>query len=125
MKHIMPLHGLLDVFITDRDTKFTSKFFSEVMHICSIKQSMSTSHHPQTDVLSEVMNKMGGNYLRCYCQHHQRDWCELLSLWTAFICSRRSGTYSYLGILLGSFSYNNFYSGLFQIQKIQSLIQEM
>ena len=39
---------------------------------------MSTTHHPQTDGASEVMNRMLENYLRRYCSYRQDDWGTLL-----------------------------------------------
>lgn len=39
---------------------------------------MSTSLHLQIDGSTEIMNRMIGNYLRCYCAFHQTDWDILL-----------------------------------------------
>lgn len=49
---------------------------------------MSTGHHPQTDGCSEITNRMIENYLRCFCDHKQRNWDELL---TAVVFSYNSG----------------------------------
>ena len=76
--NIFKLHGLPDELVSDRDPKFTSNFWKNLMKLCGIKTKMSTSHHPQTDGISEVMNRMVGNYLRCYCSLNQKDWDELL-----------------------------------------------
>lgn len=38
----------------------------------------STSHHPQTDGSSEILNRMFGNYLRCFCNTQQTYRNELL-----------------------------------------------
>lgn len=76
--HIFRLHGLPDSIVSDRDPKFTSKFWTHLMSRCGVKLRMSTSRHPQTDGSTEIMNRMIGNYLRCYCAHHQRDWDSLL-----------------------------------------------
>lgn len=77
-RYIMPHHGLPDAIISDRDPKFTSKFWKELMNLCGVKLRMSSSRHPQTDGASEVMNRMVENYIRCYCEHKQRDWDLLL-----------------------------------------------
>jgi len=71
-------HGMPDSIVSDRDSKFTSKFWARLMELCGVKLKMSTSRHPQTDGASEVMNRMVENYLRCYCSYHQDDWDELL-----------------------------------------------
>eukprot|EP00171_Calliarthron_tuberculosum_P007413 IDg7413t1 len=71
-------HGLPDTIVSDRDPKFTARFWKELMHRCGVSLCMSTSHHPQTDGASEIMNRMVENFLRCYCSYLQRDWDELL-----------------------------------------------
>jgi len=48
------------------------------MLLCGVKSQMSTSHHPQTDGASEVMNRMVENFLQCYCSYRQDDWDALL-----------------------------------------------
>lgn len=76
--HIFRHHGLPDSIVSDRDPKFTSKFWGHLMSLCGIRLQMSSSHHPQTDGASEVMNRMVENYLRCYCSLRQDDWDVLL-----------------------------------------------
>lgn len=49
------------------------------MTLCGIDQKLSSSRHPQTDGAAEIMNRLIGNYLRCYCARHQRDWDDLLA----------------------------------------------
>lgn len=39
---------------------------------------MSMIHHPQSDGLSEVMNRKAENFIRCYCALNQKNWAELL-----------------------------------------------
>ena len=76
--NIFKLHGLPDSIVSDRDPKFTSKFWKRLMELCGVKLKMSTSRHPQTDGASEIMNRMVENYIRCYCNYHQNNWDELL-----------------------------------------------
>lgn len=75
---VFKLHGLPDAIVSDRDPKFTSKFWTHLMSRCGIRTQMSSTHHPQTDGSSEIMNRMVENYLRCYCSLRQDDWDELL-----------------------------------------------
>jgi hypothetical protein len=50
---IMKLHGLLSLIVSDRDSKFTSKWWRELHRLLGAKLLMSTSFHPQTDGQSE------------------------------------------------------------------------
>ena len=76
--HLFKHHGLPDSIVSDRDPKFTSRFWKRLMELCGVKLKMSSSRHPQTDGSSEIMNRMVENYLRCYCNYHQDDWDDLL-----------------------------------------------
>lgn len=76
--NIFKLHGLPDSIVSDRDPKFTSNFWKELMKPCGIRCQMSSSHHPQTDGASEFMNRMVENYLRCFCSIRQENWDVLL-----------------------------------------------
>ena len=67
-------HGFPDNIVSDRDPKFTSRFWKRLMELCGITLKMSSSSHPQTDGASEIMNRMVENYLRCYCNNNSRDY---------------------------------------------------
>lgn len=73
-KEISRLHGLPDSIISNRDSKFTSAFLKHLMSCCEIKLRILTSHHPQTDTSSEIMNKMLEHYLRLYCFLNHDNW---------------------------------------------------
>ena len=47
--NVFKSNGLPDEIVSDRDLKFTSKFWRALMDLCGIKLKMSTSRHPQTD----------------------------------------------------------------------------
>jgi hypothetical protein len=49
LKEIVCLHGVPDSIITDRDTKFTSKFWCELHRLMGMKLLIPTAYHPQTD----------------------------------------------------------------------------
>ena len=63
-------NGIPDSIVSDKDPKFTSKFLKRLMELCAIKLKRSSSRHPQTD--GSLMNRMVKNYIRCYCNYHQR-----------------------------------------------------
>ena len=46
-------HGLQEVIISDRDTRFTSDFWTALCNRLRIRRTMSTAGHAQTDGQSE------------------------------------------------------------------------
>ena len=49
MNHIVSLHGVLVSIISDRDPRFTSRFWKGLMKELGVKLNLSTIFHPQTD----------------------------------------------------------------------------
>ena len=80
IQHVVRLHGLPDSIVSDRDTKFTSRFWQEVHRILGIKLLMSTAFHPQTDGASERAIKTVGQVLRSTVSPNQRDWVKRLPM---------------------------------------------
>ena len=50
LKEIWRLHGLPETIISDRDTRFTSKFWMSLMQLLQVKLKVSTAFQPETDV---------------------------------------------------------------------------
>lgn len=78
-KEIVRLHGLPESFITDRDSKFTSKFWTELTTILQIRVDMSSAFRQQTDGQTERTIQTLEEYLRCYTNANQDDWDEDLA----------------------------------------------
>lgn len=81
MRHVFANgHGLPDDFVSDRDTRFTSKFWTELMQELETRLRMSSSFHPQTDGQTERMNRLVEETLRHYVNPTQSDWDEHLPM---------------------------------------------
>jgi len=110
VKEVVRLHGLPDSIVSDRDSKFTSKFWSETHRILGTKLLMSTAFHPQTDGATERANRSVGQILRTLIQPDQTDWVEKLPLTEFAINSNLSSStgfapfelnYGYMPMLIG------------------------
>jgi hypothetical protein len=80
LKEIVRLHGVPDTIISDRDSKFTSKFWQELHRLLGTKLLMSTAFHPQTDGSTERANRTILQVLRTLVQDNQLDWVSKLPL---------------------------------------------
>ncbi|UYV70787.1 hypothetical protein LAZ67_8000616 [Cordylochernes scorpioides] len=71
-------HGAPQYLISDRGSQFTSNLMKEVMKTCKIKHCFTTSYHPQTDGLTERLNRTLINMLSMYVNTDQKNWDEIL-----------------------------------------------
>ena len=76
VKEIVRLHGLPKSIVSDRDSKFTSRWWREVHRLLGAKLLMSTSFHPETDGTTEQVNRSIGQILRSTVNADQRNWVE-------------------------------------------------
>ena len=80
LREIICLHGLPSSIVSDRDAKFTSRWWKELHHLMGAKLLMSTAFHPQTDGQTERANRSIGQILRSLIRPDQKDWESKLSL---------------------------------------------
>ena len=64
LKEILRLHGVPISIISDRDSRFTSRFWQSLQKVRGTKLDMSTTYHPQTDGQSERTIQTLENMLR-------------------------------------------------------------
>ena len=76
--HVYKDHGMPLKIFSDRDPRFLSKFWVEVVRLLGAELAMSTAYHPQTDGQSERMNRVLEDMLRHYISPTQKNWEELL-----------------------------------------------
>lgn len=79
-REIVRLHGLPSSIVSDRDSKFTSKWWKELHKILGAKLLMSTSFHPQTDGQTERANRNVGQIFRSIVRDDQRDWIDRVDM---------------------------------------------
>jgi hypothetical protein len=80
MEHIVRLHGLPESIVSDRDSKFTAKFWRELHRLMGTKMLMSTAFHPQTDGASERAIRSVSQILRGKVRADQKDWVEKIPM---------------------------------------------
>ncbi|MBW0530380.1 hypothetical protein O181_070095 [Austropuccinia psidii MF-1] len=61
--------GLFNNIISDRDPKFTSALWTNLHRFFGTKLSFSTSYHPQTDELAEIMIQILEDMIRRFCAY--------------------------------------------------------
>ena len=66
--HVFHLHGLPEVIISDRDPRFTSKFWKGLFDLLGTDLRFSTAFHPQTDGQSERAIQTLENFLQTVCR---------------------------------------------------------
>ncbi|CAI7929472.1 unnamed protein product [Closterium sp. NIES-54] len=71
---IITIHGIPATLISERDPKFTSKFWKELMGLLGTKLAMSSAYHPQTDGQTERLNQVVEQLLRTACKDDVSHW---------------------------------------------------
>ncbi|GMF23067.1 unnamed protein product [Phytophthora lilii] len=73
-------YGIPSTIISDRDPKFTSKFWKALVSLMKIKAAMTTAHRAQADGQTERQNRTLEDSLRCSISYHGNDWNEYLPM---------------------------------------------
>ena len=76
--HVVSQHGLPSSIISDRGSKFISRFWKDLTSRLEITLALSTAFHPQTDGQTERVNQSLEQYLRIFASYKQDDWSSLL-----------------------------------------------
>src|SRR3954470_10517443 len=84
--NVFRLHGLPKVIVSDRDAKFTSKFWQSLFQTLGTKLAMSTAFHPQTDGQTKRTNQTLEDMLRAFTNYRQDNWDSQLAA-AEFACN--------------------------------------
>ena len=76
-------HDMMRSIISNRDSLFTSHFWSTLCWHLRAKRKLSTAFHSQTNDQTKRQNQVLKHYLRVYCNYKQNNWSKLL-LMTSF-----------------------------------------
>ncbi len=74
--NVWKLHGIPEVFVSDRGTQFTSDVWDLLCKNLKIDVKLSTAYHPQTDGQTERANGVMEHYLRAFVNYMQDDWAK-------------------------------------------------
>ena len=86
--------------ISNRDKLFISKFWRVLMKLTGIDHKLSTLYHPQTNGLSERMNKTVIQCLQFHIECNQKGWVKaLLKVWFDIMNTINAST-SFLSFML-------------------------
>lgn len=77
-QNVVKLHGIPRSIVSDRDSKFSGHFWRTLWSKLDTQLKFSSSHHPQTDGQTEVVNRSLGVLLRSLIKKNMKEWESLL-----------------------------------------------
>jgi transposase InsO family protein len=80
ISEVICLHGLPKKIISDRDSRFTSRFCTSLQSALGTQLNLSTTYHPKTDGKTERVNQVMEDMLRMYVMDNQTLWEKYLPL---------------------------------------------
>lgn len=80
VKHVACRFGLPWNIVSDRDPRWTSEFWKEVARLLRTEMLLSSSHHPQHDGQTEIVNRQVETMLRAYVADDKTSWSDWLHL---------------------------------------------
>ncbi|GJP47591.1 hypothetical protein CLOM_g6773 [Closterium sp. NIES-68] len=74
VRYTISQHGIPTTLISDRDPKFTSKFWKQLMSLLGTKLAMSSAYHSQKNGQTERLNSIVEQILRAACKDEISKW---------------------------------------------------
>ncbi|KAK3029414.1 hypothetical protein RJ639_039758 [Escallonia herrerae] len=91
-KYVVKYWGMPQDIVSDRDSRFTENFWTELFKLFGSQLSMSSSYHPESDGQTEWFNSMLEEYLCHFISATQKNWVELLDVAQLCFNSRKSSS---------------------------------
>eukprot|EP00730_Choanoeca_flexa_P009230 TRINITY_DN12614_c0_g2_i1.p1 TRINITY_DN12614_c0_g2~~TRINITY_DN12614_c0_g2_i1.p1 ORF type:complete len:1337 (+),score=253.89 TRINITY_DN12614_c0_g2_i1:1150-5160(+) len=113
---VFKLHGVPCRIVSDRDPKFTSRFWTALADMLGTKLKMSTASHPQSDGQSENAVKQMKDALRNFLSYDQDDWESTLPAIEFAMNSTRSASTGYTPFELDT--------GYLPLEPLSTMLQE-
>ena len=80
VERVVNIFGLPDRIIADRDKRWATDFWKSVVAYYGSNMALSSSHHPQTDGQTEILNATIEQMLRAYVAVQRDSWASWLSV---------------------------------------------
>ncbi|KAL6186693.1 hypothetical protein ACLB2K_042812 [Fragaria x ananassa] len=80
LRNVVKLWGVPKNIVSDRDPRFTGRFWTELFKILGSDLNFSTSFHPKSDGQTERVNALLELYMWHYVSANQKDWAKLLDV---------------------------------------------
>ncbi len=80
VKEVISKFGLPLNIISDQDPRWTSDFWKGVTKLLKMRMALSSSHHPQHDRQTEIVNRTLESMLRSYVSKDRASWSEWIHL---------------------------------------------
>jgi hypothetical protein len=74
MQHIFTLHSLPTSIVSNRDSKFTSAFWTKLFSLLGTELNITTSQYHETDGQTEHTIHTVEDYLKAYVKYNLKDW---------------------------------------------------
>ena len=80
INEIIRFHGVPKKIISNRDSRFTSRFWTCMQSALGAQLNLSTAYHPKIDGQTKRVNQVLEDMLRMYVMDQQLRWKKYLSL---------------------------------------------
>jgi hypothetical protein len=80
LSEVIHLHEIPKKIISDRDSRFTSRFWTNLKSALGTHLNLSTTYHPETDGQAKRVNQVMEDMLRMYVMDNKTHWQKYLPL---------------------------------------------